>query len=508
MSDASVAAALRSPARLVVVEAPAGCGKTFQGAQYARDVAGSVGAARVLILTHTHAACDVFASRTRGGDGSVDTRTIDSLIGQIAAVYHPSLGLPADTGAWARSRKDGYNELAAKVAKLLRASPIIARSLAQRYPVVICDEHQDASAHQHEVMTALHEGGASVRIFGDPMQRIYGGRKKSEIDADNQRWQRLKEQAETFEQLDEPHRWSGGSQALGRWLLAARTTLRTGGQIDLSGALPRGISVIVADNQSPMHRGGYLLAKTDSRPIYALVEATNSLLVLASQNATVNALRAFFGRRVPIWEGHMRESLAVLVGAIQLHRDDAVQIAQAVVTFLEQVTTGFSPSAYGNTLLCEVSGGCSTRRTGKPATLQTLARMILDQPNHKGAAKLLNRLHELRETDPAFDPIKLDYCREFWDAVRLAKFDDPAEGFVEISRRRSYSRPPLPAKAISTIHKAKGLECNDVLLMPCDAQHFGDTPAARCRLYVAMSRGKRSLTFVVSRKSPSPLLSL
>ena len=85
MSDVSVAAALRSPARLVVVEAPAGCGKTFQGAEYAREIAGKIGDRRVLILTHTHAACDVFASRTRGTEGRVDIRTIDRLIGQIAA---------------------------------------------------------------------------------------------------------------------------------------------------------------------------------------------------------------------------------------------------------------------------------------------------------------------------------------------------------------------------------------------------------------------------------------
>ena len=62
MSDASVANALRSNARLVVIEAPAGCGKTYQGAEYARDVAPLIGRGRLLILTHTHAACDVFAS--------------------------------------------------------------------------------------------------------------------------------------------------------------------------------------------------------------------------------------------------------------------------------------------------------------------------------------------------------------------------------------------------------------------------------------------------------------
>src|SRR5581483_12178783 len=60
VSDDSVHAALRSDAKLVVVEAPAGCGKTHQGADYARDVAATSNH-RPLILTHTHAACSVFA---------------------------------------------------------------------------------------------------------------------------------------------------------------------------------------------------------------------------------------------------------------------------------------------------------------------------------------------------------------------------------------------------------------------------------------------------------------
>jgi DNA helicase-2/ATP-dependent DNA helicase PcrA len=272
--------------------------------------------------------------------------------------------------------------------------------------------------------------------------------------------------------------------------------------------LPQGVSVIIAENQSPKAHGAYRPASGDAKPIYALARASNSLLVLATQNETVRALRAFFGRVLPIWEGHVRESLASLVDAMQKHKGDGLGITQAVITFLDGVATGFSPSAYGRTFLAEVCDGCVAKRSGKPATLQALGRMILDQPDHKGVAKVLDRLNGLTATDPAFKGIKVDYRREFWDAVRIGQFDDPEEGFAELSRRRNYLRPPPPAKAISTIHKAKGLECSDVLIIPCDAQHFPDTPAARCRLYVAMSRARCSLTFVVSRQNPSPLLML
>ena len=108
MSDASVHTALRSDAPLVLVEAPAGCGKTHQGADYARDVAVDR-SNRLLILTHTHAACSVFAERTRGSGSRVEIRTIDSLIAHIATAYHLGLGLPADVPTWARRTPDGYS---------------------------------------------------------------------------------------------------------------------------------------------------------------------------------------------------------------------------------------------------------------------------------------------------------------------------------------------------------------------------------------------------------------
>ena len=506
MSDASTKTALRSDARLVVIESPAGCGKTFHGAEYAREIAGRINGGRVLILTHTHAACDVFASRTRRTATRVDIRTIDSLIAQIASAYHTSLGLPGDTGAWAR-QNNGYAVLAARVAALLRASAMIGQSLAERYPIVICDEHQDASAEQHSVAMACHKAGASVRVFGDPMQRIYGRSANSLIEADNRRWEELKRDADIYEELDEPHRWADGSDSLGRWILEARDALREGGKVNLRHSLPPSVSVIVAENRSPKP-GGYQLTSAEGKPIYDLVNSMKSLLVLASYNETVRNLRAFFGRSLPIWEGHTRENLSGLIGLVQKDRGNAACIASALVTFLNGVATGFSASAYGNTLLAEVTEGCVAKRSGKPAKLQALGRLILDQPNHEGVANVLRKLNELIATDPSFENVKLDHRQEFWDAIRIGQFDDPYEGFAELSRRRSYARPALPPKAISTIHKAKGLECSDVLVMPCDAKHFGNSFAPRCRLYVAMSRATRSLTFVVSRENPSPLIML
>jgi hypothetical protein len=88
-------------------------------------------------------------------------------------------------------------------------------------------------------------------------------------------------------------------------------------------------------------------------------------------------------------------------------------------------------------------------RAGKPAAIQELARFPVTDPSHCGVARMLRRLAELAASDKNFADVKIDCHREFWEATRLEDFDSAVE------------------KAISTIQKAKGLECNSVILMPC-----------------------------------------
>jgi len=175
---------------------------------------------------------------------------------------------------------------------------------------------------------------------------------------------------------------------------------------------------------------------------------------------------------------------------------------------MDDVGKGFSPSAFGNTFEQEVREGCTRNRKGKPATIQQLAHFLVANPTHQGVAKMLHRLSELKTTDAAFASIQMDCHKEFWDAVRLGEFETVDVGLAEITHRRTYSRPKPPDKAISTIHKAKGLECDSVIVMPCDARTFPDKPDARCLLYVALSRARSRLQLVVSRDNPSPLLAI
>ncbi|RUV13498.1 UvrD-helicase domain-containing protein, partial [Mesorhizobium sp. M5C.F.Ca.IN.020.32.2.1] len=312
MSDEAVAGLLRSHEPLVIIEAPAGCGKTHQGANYARDVAGTLGSGRLLILTHTHGACGVFAARTAHAGDRVEIRTIDALITQIAIAYHRILDLPADPSVWVyKDGGAGFALMARKVAGLLSAQRMIARALARRYPVIICDEHQDTTPDQHAVIMAIHREGAALRIFGDPLQRIFGAEKTDRaLRSDRDRWEELKA-AGASERLDHPHRWKDGCPQLGSWVLEARQQLDSGRPIDLTGRLPLSLRVLEGDNIAQA-AGGYMLERAQARPIWNHVRAADEIMVLAG-NRLIGGLNAFLGRTLPIWEGHRRDHLAALV---------------------------------------------------------------------------------------------------------------------------------------------------------------------------------------------------
>jgi hypothetical protein len=153
----------------------------------------------------------------------------------------------------------------------------IVLALTTRYPLIICDEHQDANLHQEAIVLMCLAAGSSVRIFGDPRQRIYS--KGADAISDAQRWEQLKQLADRFEVLDTPHRWKDSDKSLGQWIQERRRSLWEEGTIDLRLPLPTSIKVIFAENQAPRF-GGYRLSPEEGKPIWAAVRRSQSLLVL------------------------------------------------------------------------------------------------------------------------------------------------------------------------------------------------------------------------------------
>jgi DNA helicase-2/ATP-dependent DNA helicase PcrA len=183
---------------------------------------------------------------------------------------------------------------------------------------------------------------------------------------------------------------------------------------------------------------------------------------------------------------------------------DAAAVTEAAVAFVQETCTGFSDSQFATRLRSEVASGCARSARGKPAQIQALARRITDQPNHAGVGAFLQFLHGAIKEQADFAGLHVDYPREYWEAVRLCAATDLRSGLAEQARLNAQIRRLPPPRAISTIHKAKGLEAPNVMIMPCDGATFREND--RRPLYVAISRASRRLTVVVSRSNPSPIV--
>jgi len=504
MTDEEIANLLRSNVSIVVIEAPAGCGKTHQAASYAADVAASLKSGRLLVLTHTHAACSVIAERSQEHHDKIDIRTLDSLTNQIATAYRLSLELPEDVSAWARQY--GYELLATKVLSLLRSNPIIAKHLAKTFPVVICDEHQDSNEAQNEIIRLLAKQGVLLRVFGDPMQIIPGGRGHNAVAAAAlARWDALKDESE-FGELDTPHRWRITNSDLGEWIHSARENLKNRQPIDLRGRLPRGVNVRFAENGSPTATN-YRLMPEDWRDLNALLNEDKKMLLIAGSNVTIKSLRGAFRPRFSIWEGHTRNYLEKFIEALNDGAGNSTTKASAFVDCIKSLLVGFSGGRYGDRFIQEVRAPSSNPRGQIPPQLKIMAKFIRAEPDHIGFSKAAEHLKGLIiQNVDGFSELHIDYQRELDDLIKLKGYNDPLTGFAEISKRRSRSYPKPPRKALSTVHKSKGLEAECVFVFACDGGHFPETQVKRNLLYVALSRATESVTIIASRNNRSPLV--
>jgi len=176
---------------------------------------------------------------------------------------------------------------------------------------------------------------------------------------------------------------------------------------------------------------------------------------------------------------------------------------------MEAVGVGFTEASHGQILKREIQNGCERIRTGKPGNIQLLANFLIDDPSHFGVACAIAQIGIFIDNQaPGFTDVKIYQNREFWESQRLSKFDDPAKAYAEISMKRTMLRPKPRPKSLATVHKAKGLECDNVMIMHCDRASFGDTIYGRCKLYVALSRAKSSVTLVLPRTGHSPLFNV
>jgi DNA helicase-2/ATP-dependent DNA helicase PcrA len=498
MTIERVRAALRSDERTVIVDAPAGCGKTFEAAHLATDLAAALPPGReVLLLAHTNAAVQEFARRTQRTRRAVRVSTIDSFCLQMLEPYASALHLPVPlrrhVGLGANRLR--FDELAPKALELLTRCGALARILGLHYSVIILDEHQDARPDQHAVIRRIADAGASrVRIFGDPMQAIFDRGPGGSID-----WQMLvRENGGAFE-LDTPHRWREVPR-LGEWIMAARHALRTDHALPIDNR-PESVRITrIAGMPDPKFGRG--LPQFLSRPLHGFLNRCNTTTaVLTHANRMACDIHVCVNGRVVVNEGADFEAAYAALDSAKAAIGEPRGLALVLLNMLHDVSTGLNKSRHD--ALTKLLGADTIAPTKSRELFPIMSALhhLYHQPTIAGFCEAVTSVHR---NPPNWLSVRLPETLRMLGRIRPPD-DSPLEALDNLVALRKL-HPPRPRVTVSTVHKAKGLEFDHVGLCPFSTTLFPDTEYGRRLTYVAISRACRTIELLVPAQGMSPLL--
>lgn len=485
----SAEVSLLSDAPFVLIEAPAGCGKTHIACDYARTLAaGLPEGRRVLVLAHTNAAVEEFNSRTRDLRSLIRVTTFDSLSLGLIRPYARALGLQFPIRVGEGPDRVSPAALSAKAAELIERCSSIATMLAQLYPTIILDEHQDASRDQHAIAIALRKAGAIIRAFGDPMQRIF-------VNEGEFPWSDIQRDADLIDVLSYPHRWKH-DLALGAWILESRQRLSAGKPIDLAAA-PKSVRRQTVRGGDIAYGAGH--ANDYAYPIRQLPDGTSALLTARKRHMVT--LRRASGNVHHFYEGSRLDHIYKAFDRFEANLGTPKAMSAILLDLLQDTCTGLT-AVYRRRI--ELSLTDDTLEFGRPHTVWTILdalQFLYTSPTFEGVGEACRKL---LECPPAFLNIEKPAALRVLSALMTSSADQYEQLQEAVTNYKAVAR--RPDFAVSTVHRAKGFEFDHVLVSNVSESHFPDDDYGRRLLYVAISRCSRSLTFLTPACGASRLL--
>jgi DNA helicase-2/ATP-dependent DNA helicase PcrA len=230
-----------------------------------------------------------------------------------------------------------------------------------------------------------------------------------------------------------------------------------------------------------------------------LNDAPDSAAILAFLGEMAKSAAKAGNWRAPLNEGAQLDELEVLIQGIEAHGGNAAALAGAFLEFLAVIGVGLA-NGMSDGLRGRLGATVNRERAGRNqlAWLDCL-EPIYASPDHRGIAVAMRMV---RDKLPAGYSIR--FGDHVWALCAFDRTDDPRafrSALGRIRRRRKW-----PPQMVSTIHKAKGLDFDHVLLCPVDQHQYPHNVLGARLLYVALSRAKRSIRLVLASDNPSPHL--
>ncbi|MBK1820496.1 UvrD-helicase domain-containing protein [Burkholderia orbicola] len=462
------------------VIAPAGYGKTHLIALAVRAAS-----QRQLVLTHTFA-----------GVASIKTKM--NALGVPAAKYQVDtiaswclrlcLAYPKTSG-WKIENPSSkqWDKLYTCCSQLLEKQ-FIRHVVASTYAGVYVDEYQDCSDLQHTLVCALAQFMPS-RILGDPMQAIFDFDGGKPVDWDVCVYPHF----DCLGELEKPWRWeNAGEPQLGAWLKAARKKLELGQKVDLINGLPGSVKRVSTTPE-------YLASKQYSSLCDFLGHEASVIALHGgnqeSKNKTHLLARTMAGRFSSIEEV---EGKALFAFIKKLEAAKTVKAGFLLaLDFAKKCFTGVDKTLSAGTKKGEVAKQIKT--TKYPIVLNA-ANLYLTSPSSLHLKAFFLAL----KANPETSAYRRDLLYRFLNVLKL-HIDGEATTLLAAANLyqrdlRHAGRPISHNKLIGTTLLVKGLEYDHAVILDADALDAK-------HLYVAMTRGSKSLTVICAgRELPADLM--
>ena len=499
MTLEDVRAALMSDAGNVLVEAPAGCGKTHEAAKLACELAARLPDGReVLLLAHTNAAVQEFRLRTGGAGGKVRATTIDAFCLDLLRPYATAIGLPSPLrrNVGQGAGRTPFAVLAPKADELLCRCPSVTQMVAARYPVIILDEHQDATLARHAVtrrIAAFSE--VRVRVFGDPMQAIYGFGEDEGIP-----WPILEEDADVTVSLNTPQRWKDTPE-LGDWILESRSCLQAGLPIPIS-SRPSCVRINIVRGM-PCVGNGKGNPRFISGPIHDFLNRNDGkAAVLTRTNMAARGHQEAVRRRLILNEGLDFDRAYRTIEKAAANVGRPRRLALVVLDLISKTCAGLTKqrSAALNKAFTKTGIDIGMNRILRPFIESFIP--IYKTPDLSGFCRVVQ---SVIADKPTWLTIRMPEAFRLIGRLRPGEDANPLESLDQaVTLRKLFFH--LPYRTVGTVHKAKGHEYDHVMIGNFSADHFPDTEDGHRLAYVALSRARKSIEIIVPERAPSPLL--
>lgn len=450
--------------------APAGYGKTELIGRAL--LAGPVD--RHLVLTHTHAGVHALRERFEKLGVERDRYRIDTIAGwalQYARSFPKTTGYAPPQEAL----KEDWVAVYEGVTTLLRTSP--ARNTIQyTYVGAYIDEYQDCTKPQHELIMSI-AALVPCRVLGDPLQAIFNFAEPT-VD-----WTTDVTTAfPPLPSLTTPHRWRH-DPAFAAWIQHVRAALDNAQPISLANGCPN--AVITRHPRSPQERTQLLQqavnrTRNDGRTVVVTQWATQCPRV-AQQTRGPLVIE-------PIDSDDFATAATTIMDNLGIGR------VAAILAFAAKCYTGFDQQTTQR-LAGAAQGAIRPRTTTHNDQINALKAVLAtdDIAPIPEALTALSHTPETRITRPElYFEIRRTF-KNFLDGTHTTILDALAHT-RQITRQHGRR---LTQQTVGHTLLIKGLEFDHAIVLDPEALNAQN-------LYVALTRGKKSLTIITTATTLQP----